>query len=147
MPAGWEARLSDFRGIGPGSAQRVLDAEQGFWGWWNNRGGKEAFALERGLIRADDPTDAGGGSEAAPAAGGDGDAGAAVVAAGRDAGEVAGEPAAADLARHADDGGVEPAGIPELSGSELLDSMQKPDDGPAVEGEGDEYSLNPDAAK
>lgn len=128
MPAGWEARLSDFRGIGPGSAQRVLDAEQGFWAWWNNRGGKEAFAAERGLTSANGPTDAGGGSEApVEPAGAVDNAGEPGVAAGRDADSAAGEPA-----------------IRELTASELLDSMQKPDE-PAVEGEGDEYSLDPDA--
>lgn len=66
---GYEQRLSDFKGIGPGGLTRICDAEQLFWRFWNN-GGREEFAREMGHLTYEAVTDDGSG----PAGeGGDGD--------------------------------------------------------------------------
>ena len=59
--SGWTRKLADIKGVGPGGADRISDAETRFWAWWND-GGQEEFARERGLIRGD-ATTAGVGSE------------------------------------------------------------------------------------
>lgn len=46
---GYERRLSDFKGVGTVAATRIERAMEEFFGWYN-RGGKEEFARERGLL-------------------------------------------------------------------------------------------------
>jgi hypothetical protein len=45
---GYERRLSDFVGIGPGAAGRLEEAAEGFYRWWNH-GGLAEFAASKGI--------------------------------------------------------------------------------------------------
>lgn len=54
--AGYERRISDFKGLGMAASTRVGDALEGFWKWYNS-GGKEEFAKERGLIDGTPPVE------------------------------------------------------------------------------------------
>lgn len=56
--SGYSRGYKDVKGLGDVGAERVADAEVGFWKWWNGEGLNE-FARERGLIRE---AVAGGGS-------------------------------------------------------------------------------------
>lgn len=60
---GWTRKLADIKGIGPGGADRISDAETRFWGWWND-GGERVFAHEKGLTGGN-ATAAGTGSDGA----------------------------------------------------------------------------------
>lgn len=44
---GFTRSLMDFKGFGEKSYDRWLSAESAFWDWWNNKGGKQAFADEQ----------------------------------------------------------------------------------------------------
>lgn len=48
--SGYSRGYADVKGIGPGGADRISEAEMRFWAWWKN-GGDAEFARERGLIR------------------------------------------------------------------------------------------------
>lgn len=75
---GYVGQVTDLRGIGPGGAIRIADAATAFWAWWNQRGGKEAFARSKGLIddvKPEAETVAAAGGEATGDAGGDGQGG------------------------------------------------------------------------
>lgn len=47
--SGWTRKLADLKGVGPGGADRIGEAETKFWKWWAD-GGATEFATERGLI-------------------------------------------------------------------------------------------------
>lgn len=80
--AGYENRIADFKGVGPGAATRIEDGLEQFWKWWNNTGCQE-YATERGIISgpqaqpgdgATDPQQPGGeGGGGEPAASADGE--------------------------------------------------------------------------
>lgn len=44
----YSRNLTDIRGIGAAAAERIQDANEKFWGWWNG-GGAEEFAAEKGI--------------------------------------------------------------------------------------------------
>ncbi len=67
---GYSRGYGDVKGIGAAGAERIADAEMGFWKWWNG-GGLEEFARERGL-HCEPVAGAGSG---VPVAGGSGGAG------------------------------------------------------------------------
>lgn len=46
--SGYTRQYADIKGIGPGGADRISDAETKFWAWWQG-GGDAEFARERGL--------------------------------------------------------------------------------------------------
>lgn len=64
--------ITDFRGLGAAGATRIDAALELFWGWWNG-GGRDEYAAEVGVKRADHAPESGGGAEVDGPAGGDGD--------------------------------------------------------------------------
>lgn len=115
MPAGWENRITDFRGVGPGVATRIGDAASAFWAWWNGPG-KAEYITERGLDRVEPEAEADAG-RGGPA-GGDGGEG--------DVGEPAGPAAGTD------GDAADPFSV--AAQSAILDSLQSDevDEDPAV---------------
>jgi hypothetical protein len=59
--SGWTRKLTDIKGIGPGGAERIHNAETAFWAWWQ-AGGDATFAAERGLGGNGNATEPGPGS-------------------------------------------------------------------------------------
>lgn len=116
---GHQNHLADFKGVGPGVATRIENANLEFWAWWNARGLNE-YATERGIISATQ-AEPGVGTADPQQPGGEGGGG-----------EPAG-PGAAEL---------EGASIGDVQFTE-----PQPESAPAEEqfvipeGEGDEYSL------
>jgi hypothetical protein len=49
----WSKKITDVPGIGKGKGQKIEDANQAFWKWYQTKGGAEEYAKELGLLKED----------------------------------------------------------------------------------------------